>query len=106
MIPFTDDPRVIALGAQTVIALAFTIPFQTLQAVFSVFLRIVGDTKYVAMISVIFITSIQIIGSYILCTTLGWGLVGAWIGFGVDQAVRFSFHLARFSKGKWTSIKL
>lgn len=106
MIPFTEDPQVVTLGSQTFIAVAFAIPFQTLQAVFSIFLRIVGDTKYVAMISVIFITSIQIIGSYLLCITLGWGLIGAWIGFGADQLVRFAFHLARFSNGKWTSIKL
>ena len=106
ILPFSNDAEIIFLGAKVIIVMAVMVPTQVLQLIFSTCLRVAGDTKYVAVVSFVCIALVQIAGSYIMCVILNWGLVGAWIGFGADQGARLLCHSIRFSRGKWTKIKL
>jgi Na+-driven multidrug efflux pump len=67
-------------------------------------LRGAGDVKFVAMLSMISVTFMRPILTYLLAYTLGLGLYGAWFSVILDQAVRFGVGRARFKTAKWTKI--
>lgn len=103
---FSSDTEIIALGAIIMIIIAFTTHIQTSQVVVSGCLRGAGDTKFVALTSLISIGIIRPILSWVLCFPLGWGLIGAWVGLFFDQAIRLILNFARFNSGKWTKIEV
>lgn len=103
---FSNDPEVIALGGIILIVIALTTHAQTSQVVFSGCLRGAGDTKYVAMVSLISIGIIRPILTYLLCIPFDVGLLGAWIGLFIDQYIRFFCSMFRFRTGKWQKIKI
>ena len=103
---FSDDVQVQALGAQIMIVVACTTHFQTSAVVFSGCLRGAGDTKFVALTSFLSIAVIRPILSYVLCTPVGLGLIGAWLGLLADQFMRFSLNMLRFKGGRWTRIEV
>lgn len=103
---FTDDPKIIALGAIILIIIAFTTHVQTSQVVISGCLRGAGDTTFVAMGSFISIGVIRPLLTYLLCIPLGFGLIGAWAGLFADQLLRLVINYRRFSQGKWTNIEI
>ena len=86
--------------------IAFITFVQTTQVVISGCLRGAGDTRFVAVSSLISITFIRPILSWVCCFTFGWGLIGAWIGMGLDQTMRMVLNFWRFSGGKWTKIRI
>lgn len=106
ILPFTEDPAIIALGSRLLIVLAFNVPAQISQMIFSTNLRVAGDTRYVAVTSLLCITFVRTISAYILCYPLGLGLIGAWLGLVCDQYLRLTLNGRRFQKGAWTQIKL
>lgn len=87
------------------LAAIITLP-QNIQWVITGILRGSGDTKYTATISLISVTAIRPIVSYLLCYPFGLGVIGAWIGMGIDQSVRFVSNAIRFKKGNWKNIKV
>jgi len=103
---FSDDPQVLSLGAEIMVIIACTTHFQTSAVVFSGCLRGAGDTKFVALTSFISIGIVRPILSWVLCTPVGLGLIGAWLGLLADQFMRFSLNMTRFKGGKWTKIEV
>ncbi|SDN11116.1 MATE family efflux transporter [Acetanaerobacterium elongatum] len=103
---FTDDNQIIALGAVILIVIACTSPFQTSNVVVSGCLRGAGDAKYVALVSFISIGVIRPVVTWLLCFPLGLGLLGAWFSLMFDQVTRLTLNYLRFSRGKWTKIKI
>lgn len=103
---FSNDTQVLSLGADIMIIIACTTHFQTSAVVFSGCLRGAGDTKFVALTSFISIGIIRPVLSWVLCTPLGLGLIGAWLGLLCDQLTRFILYLIRFKNGHWTKIEV
>lgn len=103
---FSNDTQVLTLGAEIMIVIACTTHFQTSAVVFSGCLRGAGDTKFVALTSFISIGILRPVISWVLCTPLGLGLIGAWLGLLVDQFTRFSLNMLRFKGAKWTKIEV
>lgn len=103
---FSNDSEILALGAVIMVVIAFCTHIQTSQVVVSGCLRGAGDTKFVAMTSLISIGVVRPLLTYILCFPAGIGLIGAWLALFVDQAMRLILSFKRFSGGKWTKIKL
>jgi len=103
---FTSEPEIMATGAILTRMAGFIIFGQSSQLVFMGCLRGAGDTRYVAIISMITITIIRPILSYILAYPLGLGLIGGWTALFLDQYVRLFLTYRRFSSGKWISIRL
>lgn len=103
---FSSEAEVLALGSVIMVIIAFCTHTQTSQVVVSGCLRGAGDTKFVAMTSLLSIAVIRPLLTYILCFPVGMGLVGAWIALLVDQAIRLGFSFRRFSGGKWTKIEV
>lgn len=103
---FSSDPEVILLGSEIMIILAIITHAQTSQVVYSGCLRGAGDTKFVALVSLVSVGILRPILTYLMCLPFGWGLIGAWISLVIDQVIRFFACSWRFKKGTWTKIKL
>lgn len=103
---FSNDPEVIRLGSVIVLFVAIACLWQTAQVVLSGCLRGAGDSRYVAVSSLISVGILRPLLSYLLCYPLGLGLIGAWIGLCLDQLLRLIFSAVRMRGTKWTTIKL
>ncbi|MCE5235162.1 MAG: MATE family efflux transporter [Eubacteriales bacterium] len=103
---FTDEQEIIRMGAQIMLIIAATSLAQTSQVVISGCLRGAGDTRFVAISSLLSVGAIRPGLSWLLCYPLGFGLIGAWLGLFADQLLRLLMNAARFKSGKWTRISL
>ena len=103
---FTQSAEIIAVGGVIMYIIGVIIYGQSGQMIFMGSLRGAGDTKYVAIISLFSIMLLRPAISYVMAYPMGWGLVGAWMGFLADQYIRLIFTYRRFSSGKWMKIKL
>lgn len=106
MMLFTNEAAIIAQGAVILVIIAFTTHAQTSQVVMTGSLRGAGDTKFVALTAFLSIAIIRPTLTWLLCIVGSVGLSGAWIALLIDQYMRMSFNLARFSHGKWTTKEL
>lgn len=88
------------------IAVCLVVIFQICQVIYMGCLRGAGDTLYTAVASMISVTFIRTIVSYLGGYTLGLGIVGIWFGVLADQMSRFIFATIRFKQGKWVKIKI
>ncbi|MCQ2976115.1 MAG: MATE family efflux transporter [Bacteroidales bacterium] len=64
-------------------------------------LRSTGDAVYPVLIGIIFQWSIAVGVSYLLGITFGFGLIGMWIGFTLDENVRGIILRRRWHSKKW-----
>lgn len=103
---FSDSESIISLGAQIMIIVSFIAPAQISQVIFTGSLKGAGDTRFIAVSSLVSIAIIRPLITYILCYIVGMGLIGAWLSLAIDQLIRLTAVGLRFSSGKWKSIKL
>lgn len=103
---FSNEAPVLDLGAIIMVIVAFSTHVQTSQVVMSSCLRGAGDTKFVALTSMISVGVIRPVLTYLLCIPFGIGVLGAWFTMLIDQVLRLILNFRRFSGGKWTKIKL
>ncbi len=103
---FSDDPTVINTGIQLMMMLAAICPFQISQVIFSGCLRGAGDTRYMAVVSMLTVALLRPILTYILVYPVAMGVLGAWVAILVDQVMRFGFSAVRFYSQKWCKVKL
>ncbi len=103
---FTNEQEIIRIGGYIMLIIAATSVAQTSQVVISGCLRGAGDTRYVAISSLVSVSVVRPALSWLLCYPLGFGLICAWIGLFSDQLLRLILNAARFKSGKWTQIKL
>ena len=64
-------------------------------------LRATGDTVYPFVVGIIFQWTVAVGVSYIIGIPLGYGLVGMWIGFALDENIRGVILVRRWRSGKW-----
>lgn len=103
---FFNEENIIILGVGIMRVIIFVVVFQISQVIYMGCLRGAGDTAYTAMASTISVTIIRTAVSYFCGYTLGFGIVGIWLGVLGDQISRFIFASVRFKQGKWTEIKI
>lgn len=87
------------------IAAFITFP-QNIQWVITGILRGSGDTKFTATTSLISVTCVRPLISFLLCYPIGLGVIGAWIGMFIDQSLRMVLNVWRFRKYKWIEIQV
>ena len=103
---FSSNAEIIGVGALIMVIVAATTHVQTALMVVSGCLRGAGDTKFVAISSLIGTTIIRPILTWLLCITFGMGVIGAWITILIDHIIRLAISFKRFKTGKWTKIDL
>ena len=64
-------------------------------------LRATGDAIYPVIIGIIFQWSIAVGLSYFIGIPLGYGIIGMWIGFALDENTRGVILMHRWRSGKW-----
>ena len=103
---FNRDPQIVELGSQILLVLAVIMLFQIAQVITIGSLRGAGDVRFVAMISLVSVTFMRPILTYLFAYTIGLGLIGAWISVLMDQVIRYLIGKWRFTQAKWTRIEV
>ncbi len=103
---FFKEPEIVNIGVNIVRIIILVVLFQIRQVVYMGGLRGAGDTLYTAVVSMVSVTIVRTVASYVCCYTLGLGIIGVWLGVSADQVVRFIFAAIRFRSGKWVKIKI
>ena len=97
---FTDNQEIITMGCW-VLFIDWFLEIGRTSNIFAVgTLRATGDAVYPVIIGIIFQWSIAVGLSYIIGIPLGYGLVGMWVGFALDENIRGVILLRRWHSGK------
>ena len=98
---FTDNQDIIAMGCWVLI-IDWFLEIGRTSNIFAVgTLRATGDVVYPVIIGIIFQWTIAVGLSYVIGIPLGYGLVGMWVGFALDENIRGVVLLRRWRSGKW-----
>ena len=103
---FPSEPHIVNICMNISYVIIVTILFQISQVIYMGCLRGAGDTKYTAKCSMISVTVIRTIFSYVCCYWFHWGIIGIWMGIFADQFSRYIFASIRFKQGNWVNIKI
>ncbi len=103
---FTESEEILDIGGRALIVMGVILFAQGAQMILMGSLRGAGDTKYVAVVSMICIMIFRPLATYTCAYILGLGLLGAWVALLADQYLRLLFTHLRFRSGKWMEIKL
>ncbi len=98
---FTSNPEIITMGVWVFIIDVF-LEYGRCSNIFAVnTLRATGDAVYPVIIGIIFQWTVAVGVSYFIGIPLGYGLVGMWIGFALDENCRGIILMRRWHSGKW-----
>ena len=98
---FTDNEEIIRMGCW-VLFIDWFLEIGRTSNIFAVgTLRATGDASYPVIIGIIFQWSIAVGLSYVIGIPLGYGLVGMWVGFALDENIRGIILMRRWRSGKW-----
>lgn len=110
---FTNEPDVIESASYAFLVIVFGVMPQNGRVVYSGCLRGAGDVTYVAACSLVSVTFLRPLLTYILCYPLDkafpWlflAATGPWIAFVADAYVRNWLLAARVKGDKWLRVKL
>ena len=98
---FTDNEEIIQMGVWVLVVDVFLEAGRTSNIFAGSTLRATGDVVYPFVVGIIFQWSIAVGLSYVIGIPLGYGLVGMWIGFALDESIRGVILVRRWQSGKW-----
>ena len=98
---FTDNEEIIQMGIWVLVVDVFLEAGRTSNIFAGSTLRATGDIVYPFVVGIIFQWSIAVGLSYVIGIPLGYGLVGMWIGFALDESIRGIILVRRWQSGKW-----
>jgi len=97
----TDNQDIIAMSVWVLVVDWFLEIGRTSNIFAGSTLRATGDVIYPFVVGVIFQWTIAVGLSYVIGIPLGYGLVGMWVGFALDENIRGVILLRRWRSGKW-----
>lgn len=103
---FSGEEDILTHGDMIMRMVAVIVIMQIAQVIYSGCLRGAGDTRYVAIVSLISVACIRPLSGYLFVYPLNLGLFGAWLGLALDQFVRLLLTSLRVRSGKWLSIRI
>ena len=98
---FTDNVDIIKMGVWVLFIDIFLEVGRTANIFAGSTLRATGDTVYPFVVGVIFQWRVAVGVSYVIGIPLGFGLVGMWVGFALDENIRGVILVRRWRSGKW-----
>ena len=98
---FTDNPEIISMGVWVLVVDCFLEIGRTANIFAVGTLRATGDAIYPVVIAIIFNWTIAVGLSYVIGIPLGYGLVGMWIAFALDENIRGIILMRRWRSGIW-----
>jgi len=103
---YFQEQELIALGVQIMRLMVFIVLLQIAQVIYMGCLRGAGDVRFTTIASMLGVTIVRPLSSWIFAYGIGMGIIGIWIGVICDQIVRFSLTAWRFKSGKWAKVKI
>ena len=103
---FTDDPKMISIGAEWLRILSYSYFVYGWWMVSVQAFNGAGDTKTPTKINIVFFWLIQIPLCYLLAVKFHWAQSGVFWGVFVSETSVGLFTLWLFSKGKWKTVKV
>lgn len=103
---FSDLPEIVTTSSNLFLIMGALLYFQMSQVITIGSLRGAGDVKFVAGLSMVSIMLVRPGLTQIFAYSLGYGIVGAWIGVFIDQLIRWSVSLYRYNSGKWVDVEV
>ncbi|TQR05522.1 MATE family efflux transporter [Psychrobacillus soli] len=103
---FTSNEEIAHL---TILLVFFSIllePARTANVILVSNLNVAGDVRYPVFISIVVVWGFVIPMSFIVGVWLGYGLVGIWIVFILDEWIRALFLFLRWKKRRWKSVNI
>jgi Na+-driven multidrug efflux pump len=98
---FSDDPSIVSLGARTLLVAAIAQPFMAFATVIGMALRGAGDTKTVLAVMTVCSFAVRLCATWFFAVTLDMGLVGVWVGSGLDWVLRAVWLGWIWRRGAW-----
>jgi putative MATE family efflux protein len=98
---FTDDPAIIAMGATVILSDLVLEAGRSRNLVLVNSLRAAGDVRFPLYIGLFSMWFFSVGVSFVLGIWLNWGLVGIWIGLGLDECFRALLMQIRWDRGHW-----
>lgn len=98
---FTQDPEIITLACTVVFANFILEAGRSRNLVLVNALRAAGDVRFPLYIGLISMWLFSVGFSWLLGIFLNWGLIGIWIGLGLDECCRAIVMQIRWNKGSW-----
>lgn len=95
------DPAVIQLGTAVIFADILLETGRSRNLVLVNSLRAAGDVRFPLYVGLFSMWVFSVGFSWLLGIQLGWGLVGIWIGLGLDECFRALAMQIRWQKDKW-----
>ena len=99
---FTDDSQIIALGSVVILSNFLLEAGRSRNLVLVNSLRAAGDVRFPLYVGLFSMWFFSVGVSWLLGMRLGLGLVGIWIGLGLDECFRAIAMQLRWNKGTWT----
>ena len=103
---YFEDPDMVAMGVRIMDVMTILVLFQIAQVIYTGCLRGAGDVIFTTIASMLSITIMRPICSYLFCYAMGFGLIGIWFGILFDQLTRLVLTTWRFKSEKWMKIKI
>ena len=97
----TSDPWIITTGASILWVEVLLENGRALNFFGVNALRSAGDIYYPVLVGIVVMWGVQVVGSYILGISLGWGLVAMWAVFALDENIRGLIFLRRWNSFRW-----
>lgn len=101
-----SDERVIKLGGNILMIIAFLIIPQTQAQVNSGTLRGAGDNRFIAIYSLFFSAMLRPLLAYIFIFHFNFGLIGIWLAFFFDEFFKMILAQYRLQTGIWLNKKV
>lgn len=99
---FTDDPVIIKIAVPVMIVDAFLEAGRAFNVVLINNLRGAGDVIFPVMMAMFSMWLFGVLGGYVFGVTLGYGLIGIWVGNLLDEWLRGISMYFRWKGRKWT----
>ena len=103
---FFTEKESISMGVDIMQIMVIIVLMQVSQVIYMGCLRGAGDVRFTTMASIISVTIVRPVMSFLFAYGLGFGLIGIWFGVVCDQIVRLILTQWRFRSGKWTKINI
>ncbi len=98
---FTDNEHIIAMGVWVFVIDWFLEIGRTSNIFATSTLRATGDAIYPLLIAIVFNWTVAVGLSYVVGIPLGYGLIGMWVAFALDENIRGVILMRRWRSGKW-----
>ena len=103
---YFKEPHIQDMGVLICRYICVIVLLQISQIIFGACLRAAGDIRYTLVASLVSVTLIRTVVTFLLVSVFHLGLHGIWLGILADQFTRFFFMWTRFRKGAWVDLRI